>query len=154
MKSPTLAFRQLIWMGPLLSTLSYRNSRFLTGMPQRTVLLLFCLICTLVKSNLLFSVYVAIQPPKPSGAGQECGTPGCSGPTWVSPVSQHQGLRSPSHERVAASISSFSPRSRRLSGAAARFSVCFLWARPPPTPSHFSLLLFLCSPSAKVSWRH
>lgn len=97
-------------------------------MPRRTVLLLFCLICTLVKSNLPFSVYVAIQPPKPSGAGQECGTPGCSGPAWVFPASQHQGLRSPSHERVAASISRFSPRSRRLSGATARLGVCFPWA--------------------------
>lgn len=120
-KSPTLAFRQLIWMGPELSALPYRNSRCLTGLPQRTVLLLFCLISTLVKSNLPFDVYIAMQPPKPSGAGQECARLGL-------PASQHQGLRSPSHKRVAASISRFSPRSMRLSGAAVRVSICFLWA--------------------------
>ena len=44
------------------------------------------------------------------------------------PASQHQGLRSPSHNRVAASISRVSPRSTRLSGAAVRLSICFLWA--------------------------
>ena len=36
MKSPTLAFWQLIWMGPKLSALSYKNSTFLNASENRS----------------------------------------------------------------------------------------------------------------------
>lgn len=83
LKISHLPFSQPIWVATELSTVLSRNSKFLIEVPQRIVLLLFCLISTLVKLNLPFNVYIAIQPSKPSVAGQERRTPGCNVPGWV-----------------------------------------------------------------------